>query len=108
MSISAIREEYGVVDLHIGTGVSIDGSTLEVACPAARNRSERFRYLSADGQKPYIRLSILENSIVQLKKRTSPFALEKSPTTLRIEHLPLPPDSDVLAAEANLAIAIIV
>jgi hypothetical protein len=45
----------------------------------------------------------LKNSIVQLKKRTSPLAIEKSPTAMGIEHLPLPPDSDVFAAEANLA-----
>jgi hypothetical protein len=31
--VGSVALEYGVVDLHIGTGVSINSPPLEVACP---------------------------------------------------------------------------
>jgi hypothetical protein len=42
ISRGAVREKYGVVDLHIGIGVSKDGSALEVACsPPGHGRNFR-------------------------------------------------------------------
>ena len=41
---------------------------------------------------------------MQLQERVTPFSIEKAPTSRGIKHLSLPPDSDGLAAEANLSI----
>ena len=46
---NAIREEYGVVDLHISTSVSKNSSALKVACPPPGIGAKKFQEISQDG-----------------------------------------------------------
>jgi hypothetical protein len=93
MGVAASSVEVGIVVVQLGSGLNQED-------------------LSVAGINSFamllLRITILENSIVQLKKRffyhgPKILALEKSPITQRIKHFPLAPESNVLAAEINLA-----
>jgi hypothetical protein len=71
ISRGAIREEYGVVDLHIGTTFGIDSTPLKVACPPpgiGAKKSRKFLGTASELLSSYIggSVALFKGAVVDL------------------------------------------